>query len=318
MNYLVEKKILNEAVRESSLSYILSDNQMFLPTEYKVLQSQIDGCFVTCMKMLNNGKIELVYQTKNLKSFSSLVPSLDAERFLLIAANIFSDIVDVRQNGFLSCQNIDISFDRIYVDPATYKVSLIYLPLSKHIHEDYSGFENEIRTGLIKLLSGIMPISSPKTIRFAADLSNGVMTIEDILARIKGVKVPISYASKPATGGYASRPATGGLLPNSANSRTLKIIAMNAPNRVEITVTKDSFIIGKKAELCDGVVDFNKMISRTHCRIDRTGVKYTVTDLQSANGTYVNKNRLQPNQPCVIKHGDIVRLANSDFQIRID
>lgn len=315
MNYLVEKKILSEMVRESSLSYILSDNQLFLPTEYKVLQSQADGCFVSCMKMLNNGRIELFYQTKSLKSFASLVPTLDAERFLMIVANIFSDIVDVRQNGFLSCQNIDISFDRIFVDPATYKVSLIYLPLSQRVHEDPFSFENEIRTGLIKLISGVGAISTPKTIQFAVDLSNGVMSIEDLLARIKGVKTPISAGKSPYIPKASVKDA---YVPNPVNKSTLRIIAMNAPNRVEITVTKDSFIIGKKAELCDGVVDFNKMISRTHCRIDRKGKQFTITDLQSANGTFVNKNRLQPNQPCAIKNGDIVRLANSDFQVRID
>ena len=304
MNFLVEKKILSEIARESSLSYILSDNQLFLSTEYKVLQSQVDGCFVSCMKMLNNGKIELLYLTKTLKPFASLIPVLDAERFLMIVANIFSDIIDVRQNGFLSCQNIDISFDHIYVDPSTYKVSLVYLPLSKRIHDDYSSFENEIRTGLIKLISGIAAISSPKTIQFSADLSNGTMSIEDLLARIKGVK------STTATNNADHQ--------QKLTHSTLRIIAMNAPTRVEITVTKDSFVIGKKAELCDGVVDFNKMISRSHCRINRNGNQFTVTDLQSANGTYVNKTRLQPDQPCVIKNGDIIRLANSDFQVRID
>jgi len=39
--------------------------------------------------------------------------------------------------------------------------------------------------------------------------------------------------------------------------------------------------------------------------------------LQSANGTYVNKIRLQPNKPCAINNGDIIRLANSDFQVVI-
>ena len=92
---------------------------------------------------------------------------------------------------------------------------------------------------------------------------------------------------------------------------------MNAPTRVEIEVTKDEFIIGKKKELVDGVVSFNKMISRSHCKINRRGNQYMVTDLQSANGTYVNKVRLQPNQPCQIKNGDVIRMADSDFQVSI-
>ena len=59
------------------------------------------------------------------------------------------------------------------------------------------------------------------------------------------------------------------------------------------------------------------MISRVHCRIDRRDEDYTITDLQSANGTFVNRIKLQPGTPQIIKNGDIIRLANSDFQVSI-
>lgn len=303
MNALIEKNYINEMECGSNFSYVLSDNSTFLSTEYKVLQSQANSCFVKCMKMMFNGKVQLYYLTKGLKSFASMIPSLDAESFLTIVANLLSDIIDVKHNGFLSCQNIDIAFERIYVDPATHKVSLVYVPLSKRIYDDNSSFENEIRTGLVKLISGVSTLSTPKTMQFSADLSNGTLSIEDLFARIKGGK---------NLGGDQSH--IGG---ERAGFSLLRIIAMNAPTRVEIAVTKDEFVIGKKADLCDGVIGFNKMISRSHCRINKRGSQYTITDLQSANGTYVNKVKLQPNQPHPINNGDVIRLANSDFQVSI-
>lgn len=286
----------------ANFSYILGDNSLFLSTEYKVLQSQGSNCFVPCMKMLFNGKTQLYYLTKGLKPFSSLIPALDADGFLTIVANLLSDIMEVKSNGFLSCQNVDISFERIYVDPTTYKVSLVYLPISKRIFDDNSSFENEIRTKLVKLISGVSTIASTKTMQFSADLSDGTLSMDDLYARIKGGK---SGGSAPVEE------------PQKASSGTLRIIAMNSPSRVEIVVNKDSFVIGKKPELCDGVISFNKMISRSHCKICKRGSQYTITDLQSANGTYVNKMRLQPNQSLPIKNGDIIRLANSDFQVTI-
>lgn len=305
MNALIENNYIQEMECGSNFSYILSDNSTFLSTEYKVLQSQANSCFVKCMKMMYNGKVQLYYLTKGLKSFASMIPSMDSESFLTIVANLFSDIIDVKHNGFLSCQNIDITFERIYVDPATYKVSLVYLPLSKRIYDDNSSFENEIRTGLVKLISGVSTLSSPKTVQLSADLSNGTLSIENLFSRIKGGKGMDSIPTPIEDNG------------GNASPGLLHIIAMNAPTRVDITITKDDFVIGKKAELCDGVIGFNKMISRSHCRISRRGSQYTITDLQSANGTFVNKNRLQPNQPYPINHGDVIRLANSDFQVSI-
>lgn len=303
MNALIENNYIQEMECGSNFSYILSDNSTFLSTEYKVLQSQANSCFVKCMKMMYNGKVQLYYLTKGLKSFASMIPTLDPESFLTIVANLLSDIIDVKLNGFLSCQNIDIAFEKIYVDPATYKVSLVYLPLSKRLFDDNSSFENEVRTGLVKLISGVSSLSSPKTTQFSADLSNGTLSIEDLFARIKG--------GKSTSGGASSE--------NRIQEKpvNLRIIAMNAPSRVEIIVTKDDFVIGKKAELCDGIIGFNPMISRSHCRINRRGNQYTITDLQSANGTYVNRVRLQPNQPHPIKNGDIIRLADSDFQVSL-
>lgn len=305
MNTLIENNYIREMECGSNFSYILSDNGTFLSTEYKVLQSQTNSCFVKCMKMMYNGKVQLYYLTKGLKSFASMIPSLDADSFLTIVSNMLSDIIDVKHNGFLSCQNIDISFERIYVDPTTHKVSLVYLPLSKRIYDDNSSFENEIRTGLVKLISGVSTLSSPKTMQFSADLSNGTLSIEDLHARIKGGKTIVD------------RGGTDEVIQNKPSSGSLRITAMNAPTRVEIVVTKDEFVIGKKPELCDGVIDFNKMISRSHCRINKRGSQYTITDLQSANGTYVNKVKLQPNQPHPINNGDVIRLANSDFQVSI-
>ena len=56
---------------------ILNDNSSFLPTEYKVLQSQKGGCFVKCMRMLYNGKTELYYFSGELKPLSTVLLSID-------------------------------------------------------------------------------------------------------------------------------------------------------------------------------------------------------------------------------------------------
>lgn len=301
MNSLVENNIITELEYGSNFSYILNDASIFLPTEYKVLQSQVNSCFVKCMKMMYNGKIQLYYLTKSLRPLTSLLPNLNADNFMTIVANLFSDIIDVKYNGFLSCQNIDISFEHIFVDSSTHKVRLMYLPLSKRLYDDDSTFENEIRTGLVKLISGVAALSTPKTMQLSSDLSNGSLSIEDLFNKIK-VSNPI---------------ATSVVNDVQVSAGVLHFVSLNAPTRLELLVDKDEYVIGKKADSCDGVIDFNKLISRVHCKICREGTQFFITDLQSVNGTFVNKVPLQPNRAHVIKNGDIVRLANSDFQVSI-
>lgn len=305
MNSLVEKNIITEMACGSNFAYVLSDNSIFLSTEYKVLQSQTSSSFVKCMKMLYNGKIQLYYLTSAYKPFTVLFPSLDVDRFLTITANLLADIVEVKNNGFLSCQNLDISFEHIFVDPATYKVSLIYLPMNQRMFEDISTFENELRTSLIKLISGLSSLSSPKTIQLSSDLSNGTLSLEDLHNKIKGGTTPV----KPTP---AVDPVPN---PGVQPGGTMRIVSLNAPTRIEISISKDEFVLGKKAGQVDGVISFNDKISRVHCKINRNGSYYTITDLHSANGTYINHVRLQPDVAQPIKNDDVIRLANSDFQI---
>ena len=285
----------------SNLTFILDDDSLFLPTEYKVLQSQSDSFFVKCMKMLFNCKIQLFYLTSAFRPLLSLLPTLDADRFMIIATNLLSDIVDVKNNGFLTCENIDISVENIYVDTSTYKVYLVYLPISKRLFDSYTFFESELRSSLVKLISNTNSLSSPQTAQFSSYLADGTLSLEGLYSQIRNSKAVTSTTYHPA----------------DAPLGTLHLIATNAPARFEIVVDKDEFVIGKSEAQVDGFISFNKAVSRRHCKICRRGNQYTISDLGSTNGTFVNRRQLQPDLPCPLHHGDVVQLANSDFKIVI-
>lgn len=300
MNRLVEQKCVTEMQYGTNFAYILNDNNDFLPTEYKVLQGQADGVFLKCMKMYFNGKIQLFYLTETYVSLLSLISRLNCDSFQAIVANLFSSIIEAKHNGFLSCKNIDISFEHIFIDPSTFRVKLVYIPANNNLYDSVSSFENEIRVGLIKLISGNQNISSGKALYLSSDLQNGSVTLEEIASKLSGT-------------GMENLVSAGTEAPASTGKMTL--VAMNVQPRTEIVVDKDEFVIGKKQSAVDGAVSFNKMISRVHCKVLRRQNQYYVEDLQSANGTYVNGARLRPNAAARINNGDIIRLANSDFQV---
>ncbi|MCI0351315.1 MAG: FHA domain-containing protein, partial [Acidobacteriales bacterium] len=64
-----------------------------------------------------------------------------------------------------------------------------------------------------------------------------------------------------------------------------------------------------------GMVDLSKYqahllgVSRQHAAISFTDSTFTIEDLNSSNGTWVNENRIEPKQPRTLRNGDVIRLG---------
>lgn len=302
MNRLIENHVVSEIKYGTNFAYILNDNNSFLPTEYKMLHGQMDSVFLKCMKMLFNGKTQLFYLTETYVSLLSILHKLNPDNFLSIVSNLFASIIEAKNHGFLSCKHIDISFEHIFIDPATLKVKLVYIPATINLYDDVSSFESEIRINLIKLLSETSNISSSKTLYLSSDLQNGSISLDEIYSKLSGNSID---SSRNINSSSSSQP------------KQFKLIAMDIQPRVEIVVDKPEFVIGKKQSVVDGVVSFNKLISRVHCKIVLKQQQYYIEDLHKCHLHFVNNVRLQQNVPTRIKHGDIVRMANSNFQVVI-
>ena len=87
-------------------------------------------------------------------------------------------------------------------------------------------------------------------------------------------------------------------------------------NKLDIPA-KDEVVIGREDPVSEvfpdlDLTDLGGMdsgVSRKHAIIHRTGAEYTIEDLESTNGTYVNKKRIQPHVPQTIKAGDELRFG---------
>ena len=302
MNRLIENHFVTEMKYGKDFAYILSDENSFLPTEYKMLHGQMESVFLRCMKMIFNGKTQLFYLTETFTPLTSILPKINSQSFLSIVSNLFGSIIEAKNHGFLTCKHIDLSFEHIFVDQSTYKVKLVYIPANNNLYDDSAAFESEIRINLIKVISELPNLSSTKTMYLSSDLQNGSVALESIYLKLSG----------------KSSVSSGQVINNTQQQSTqLKLVAMDIQPRFELSVNKDEYIIGKKQSVVDGVIPFNKMISRVHCKVICKNKQYYIEDLQSANGTYVNSVKLHPNVAKTIKHGDVVRMANSNFQVVI-
>ena len=307
MYILKDNGVIKEIQEGNNFGYVLSDSKNFVSTDYKVLQSQSNGIFVPCMKMMYNGKIELYYITDDFRPMSTMFDGISADILVNVVAHMCGSVVEVRNNGFLQSQNIDISWDKIFVDQNTLKVKLVYLPINVKAFDSYAEFENELRSSLVKLINRLIKVPSERIEILVQDLINGSMGIDDIYNKYKGVGMP-SLTSESRDSQFVYGNQSGG-------NSVLKMVALNIPEHYEVILDRTRMVIGKKWELVDIVVPFNKMISRKHCVITNYNGMYSISDEGSANGTFVNGIRVMPNQNVPIKRGDIIRMADSDFQL---
>ena len=87
---------------------------------------------------------------------------------------------------------------------------------------------------------------------------------------------------------------------------------------------KDEVMIGREDPISEVFPDVDltnlggmeKGVSRKHAVIHRSGVDYTVEDMGSTNGTYINKKRIQPHAPQAIKPGDEVKFGKLSLSVK--
>lgn len=290
MNAIAKQGLLEEIKCGQCFSYVLATSDLFQSTEYKVMQSQADGVFVSCMRMVFNGQTTLFYMPDNMKSFDTLMQWMDTKTLLQVVANLIDSVIKVRENGFLSCGNLMITVDKIFVDKATQKVALVYLPIADHSIDNFDTFENELKKWIINLLK---EYDDAEISQICDRLGNPMLTLDEI------------FGGKPVE----SKKKT-------VNKHVI-LVALNVPKHTEIVITKESFTIGRHPMMADAAIGYSKAIGRKHCRIDISKDRCYITDLESKNYTYVNKRRISPNTPVEIKNGDMIRLADVDFQVEI-
>ncbi len=305
MYTLKDNGVLKEIECGNNFEYILENSAYFVNTDYKVLQSQTNDIFVKCMKMMRNGKLDLYYITDDYRPMSTMFVGITPDILITVVINLFANIIDVRNNGFLNCQNIDMSWDKIFVESKTLKVRLVYIPVNVKVFDSYSQFESELRSCIIKLINKVITEQSERMEQFVLDLSNGTLSLEDVYNKSRSANTPPIIKQQSGTASMGKQ----------ISVNTIKIVAMNVQRHFEIVVDRDEMFIGKKKELVDAVISFNNMISRKHCKISRLNGDFYITDMGSANGTYVNRVRISQGQQYPIHRGDIIRLADSDFQI---
>ena len=288
-----------------NFAYILEDKTDFLITEYKMMHGQEADFLLKCVKMLYNGKTELYYDTKSCLPLAIQSGAEDTEGMLSVLGNILHEVRRVTENGFLSLLKLDISADKIWVDPATRKIRFVYLPVAERLHKDVVEFEEHLREELKKTVEKRSDKDDKRFADFFQIIGRPGYSSEDSDVEKCG---SVDETSTPYSLNRNEK------VSSQRGDQTCTLVSLTAGSPIRLTVTKQEYVIGKSTEQADGVAGFSKMISRRHCKIVKRGSGYAVVDLNSSNGTYLNGMQLFPGREYPVKNGDIIRMAISDFQ----
>lgn len=290
-------------------AYLLAQDTLFSPTEFKMLKHLNANGFLPCEQVRYNGKIKLVYLSANYTPLSNYVYALDEDVFLTLVRNLLQVMIDMKSNGFLTYKNLDLALNHIFVESTTRAVKLIYLPITTEMSYSVQ-LEYKLRASLIDLVNQTPGLHTGYMRTICESLANGSLPLEALYQKCADERSPTVVTR-------AWNPVDPQVVQHSSQP-ILTCTLLNAPTTpLELQVRKSQFILGKNPAQVDGAIPFNEAISRMHCKFVYHNDTYYVADLNSTNKTYLNGTRLPPNQEFAVANQDILRLANIEFILEL-
>lgn len=128
-----------------------------------------------------------------------------------------------------------------------------------------------------------------------------------------------SSGSFGGLGGGCGSPQPGGettYLAEPELRRQFRLMSQEPEKYPDLEVRTESAVLGKKKDQVDIFIAADA-VSRMHARLERSQDCAFVTDLNSMNGTFVNGERLKPNEKRPLYQGDRVSFANLHYRVKI-
>ena len=141
--YFADK--LTEIQDTEDTAYLLENNEIFYDVGYKVMQNQENANLLRCHRIKYNGKIKLIYFTREYTSLEDYIASSDMDTILNAIHSLLEALIQIENLGFLNMACIDNRLSHIYVESGTNNVKIIYLPVNiTGVHKNKNEFDNEI------------------------------------------------------------------------------------------------------------------------------------------------------------------------------
>lgn len=316
----IENKI-RELNTDGMCAYILQEPESYYVTAYKAMKNDMSGIFLDCHLVRHNGAPKFVYFTENMYSIEEFIIRNSVRDIAEAIYGLARTIAKVNENGFLSIVCVDTRLSRIFWDKTNHKAKLIYLPIKAPADvnqkrdcevdlcrslaealQDKSG-DPEIQRIRQNLQKGMIANLNTESVNDSADSTMGNT------ASFPGRKTTVELGVYNTVGLYH---AMTGTLPTQN-----RVILRTVSGQEIFSINRSEFVIGKSMQKADGVLE-NPAVSRQHCKIQLLdNGTVGVMDLGSSNGTFVNGERVLPNQITYLNNGTKLKIANQEFLVEI-
>ena len=272
--------------------YLLNEPFYFSEADYNAMQKIKDPPLLRCMKVSRNGKTEICYEASVLFSLPDALRTNKINDLANVFLNLYDALSNIKKTGYLSVCNILPQIEKIFLDPKKNEIKFVYLPVGKELFSSPLIFEDELKQNFLQLFDSAPKMLTEREMILKENLQALNLSLKEIADHLKESIAPVSHL------------------------HGLYLYSTNIPHPITIDIQKDDFVIGRNSSVCDYLLNISELISRIHCQIRKEINGYSIIDLNSTYGTFLNGKKLSPQQAYPIKNNDTIGMAHIvDFTV---
>lgn len=306
------KNQVKKTVDNGSIAFEVLEEDLFYQTGYKVIQNFSGGGLIRAISTTLNGKLRLVYDVSELVPLSGQISRMDPEMFKNFVLGLIVVSDTIKANGFIQGENVFLEPDLVFLNPITYQVSLIYLPLKQNVSMtvQLDSLEKNVIDLVRQLLKKYPNIQGEDTKTLYDYLTEGSCTTKDMKEIILGV---VNRKELPVTENVSG----GNEKKESLFPETLILERVGGSQGLSLRIDAPAAVIGRDPAVSQVLIS-DISVSKKHCLICKERNGWKIEDLQSSNHTWLGEGTpyLEAYKQYDIKPGDTVKIARFVFQVR--
>lgn len=265
------------------------------------------------VKVVHDGCDRVMYEKEQLHNLCEIVPTLTNSELAIALKQFCANMLAIEDTDYIAMTAIDVKYERLLYDTKQKAIRMIVLPVQAPCDfHDGESWGNAFRRMLLMLFHTIFKESPEKYQEAYYAIMDETKNDKDVLIYMHDYSFGVQKVEEKAV-----EEQTKETKKEETAVRKLRLEHTGALGSLIFVVTKPEYILGKASNSADGVIPSTDMISRRHCVIYQAQDRYTVEDLGSTNGTKINGYRIDPGQRFYLNHGDVLSLADVDFNVVI-